>query len=143
MDPTNSVTGHSDSFVTPYLPVPASLIADCRLKNASIAGCLRYPISSLHEHDARAGRSFFFQLHVQNAAGHITSVNTSSVRLPPRVSQGVVLDILPSAAVNSQLAASEVVEDVDVIVEPSVVCVAWSDLRLRSGHGDIEVRMEK
>ena len=137
------VTGHDESFVTSFLPVPTSDIAECRLKNSSIAGCLRYPISSLHEHDARAGRAFFFQLHVQNAAGHVTLVNTSSVHLPPRVSHCFVVDILPSAAVNTQLAASEVVKDVDVIVEPSVVCIAWSDLRLRSGHGDIQVKIAK
>ena len=80
---------------------------------------------------------------MQNAAGHVTLVNTSSVHLPPRVSHCFVVDILPSAVVNTQLAASEVVKDVDVIVEPSVVCVAWSDVRLRSGHGDIQVKVAK
>ncbi|KAK7493717.1 hypothetical protein BaRGS_00015046, partial [Batillaria attramentaria] len=86
--------GHTDAFVTPFLSMPDSALAQCRSNN--ISGCARYPVRALHAHDTEQGLSFFFQLHVSNAAGHVTSINTSSVRLPAHYppSHAVVTDVL-------------------------------------------------
>lgn len=90
-------TGHEDGFVTPFLSLPDVSLKRCR--NYNITGCARYPINALHAHDTESSRSFFFQLHVTNAAGHVTSVNTSSVRLPARFppSHAVVMDVVKKA----------------------------------------------
>ena len=60
------------------------------------SGCVRYPVIALLPHDTQQGRSFFIQLHVTNAAGHVTSLNTSGVRLPAHTppSHGVVMDVI-------------------------------------------------
>ncbi|KAK7493734.1 hypothetical protein BaRGS_00015063 [Batillaria attramentaria] len=88
--------GYEESFVTPFLTLPESSLSMC-LKN-DVTGCARYPISALQAHDTEEGRSFFFQLHVANAAGHVTTVNTSSVKLPAHFppSHGVVADVVKS-----------------------------------------------
>ena len=83
--------------MTPFLTLPESSLAQCRKDN--ITGCARYPIKALYAHDTEDGRSFFFQLHVTNAAGHVTTVNTSSTRLPAHYppSHAVVMDVLRTA----------------------------------------------
>nr|KAG5707970.1 hypothetical protein BaRGS_025108 [Batillaria attramentaria] len=43
-----------------------------------------------------------------------------------RVVKAVVLDVLPTAAESDSGAASDVLQDVDVIVVPDIVCAAWS-----------------
>ncbi|KAK7473968.1 hypothetical protein BaRGS_00034797 [Batillaria attramentaria] len=88
------VIGFQTSFVTPFLELPESALAQCR--KLSVTGCARYPISALQAHDTETGRFFFFQLHVINAAGHVTSVNTSASRLPAHFppSQAVVMDVV-------------------------------------------------
>ncbi|XP_070204014.1 uncharacterized protein [Littorina saxatilis] len=86
--------GYTGGFVTPFLTMPQSSLAQCRKNN--VTGCVRYPITALYAHDTQDGRSFFFQLHVINAAGHVTTVNTSSVRLPAHYppSHAVVMDVI-------------------------------------------------
>ncbi|KAK7092487.1 uncharacterized protein [Littorina saxatilis] len=86
--------GHEAGFVTPFLSLPESLMSQCVHQN--VTGCARYPVTTLQRHDTEQGRHFVFQLHVTNAAGHVTSVNTSGVRLPAHLppSHGVVMDVL-------------------------------------------------
>ncbi|KAK7493722.1 hypothetical protein BaRGS_00015051, partial [Batillaria attramentaria] len=86
--------GHADGFVTPFLAPPDSSLSHCRENN--VTGCARYPISDLQAHDTESGRSFFFQLHVMNAAGHVTTKNSSAVKLPAHFPPGhaVVMDVI-------------------------------------------------
>ena len=79
--------------MTPFLSVTRSSLSQC---HRNITGCVRYPVKDLYPHDTDSGRSFFFQLHVSNAAGHVTTFNTSSVQLPAHYppSHAVILDVL-------------------------------------------------
>ena len=80
--------------MTPFLSASQSSLSQCQRNN--VTGCARYPVKALYPHDTDSGRFFFFQLHVINAAGHVTTVNTSSVRLPAHYppSHAVILDVL-------------------------------------------------
>ena len=80
--------------MTPFLSASQSSLSQCQRNN--VTGCAHYPVKDLYPHDTDSGRFFFFQLHVINAAGHVTTVNTSSVRLPAHYppSHAVILDVL-------------------------------------------------
>ena len=80
--------------MTPFLSASQSSLSQCHRNN--ITGCARYPVKALYPHDTDSGRFFFFQLHVSNAAGHVTTFNTSSVELPAHYppSHAVILDVL-------------------------------------------------
>ncbi|KAK7460765.1 hypothetical protein BaRGS_00038812, partial [Batillaria attramentaria] len=86
--------GFRENFVTPFLTLPEAVFHHCQTD--SVTGCARYPVSALQSHDTEEGRLFFFQLHVTNAAGHVTSVNSSSVRLPAHAppNHAVVMDVV-------------------------------------------------
>lgn len=155
--------GYDGGFVTPFLTLPQWDY--CTTEN--VTGCIRYPVSELYSHDTIRGLHFFFQLHVTNAAGHMTTVNTSSVRLPDHLppAGAVVLDVTrcalaaatstsestPTSAsllrsdsttaplsgrIISKMLITEdddsdddhacyLPEDVDVVVQRSLVCAAW------------------
>ncbi|KAK7496776.1 hypothetical protein BaRGS_00011985 [Batillaria attramentaria] len=119
--------GYDHDFVTEFLPAPESSFASCQ--GTGVTRCVRYPLSDLYPHDTESGRRFFFQLHATNAAGHVTSVNTSSVLLPAHLppSHAVIFDVIneTSAAVDTFV---QILEDVDVIVQREEVCMAWHGL---------------
>ncbi|XP_076453311.1 uncharacterized protein LOC143288575 [Babylonia areolata] len=89
--------GHEDGFVTPFYSTSECNLTQCQKDN--ITGCACYPVKLLYPYDTEDGRSFFFQLHVINAAGHVSTVNTSSVRLPSHFppSHAVILDVVRTA----------------------------------------------
>nr|KAG5706422.1 hypothetical protein BaRGS_032815 [Batillaria attramentaria] len=138
--------GYDSVFITPFLTVPASSLATCQKSN--VTGCARYPISALYAHDTESGRSFFFQLHVTNVAGHVTSVNTSAVRLPAHFapSHAVIIDVIKPQAFdnggNGTTTLSDnfdgILDDVDVILQREEVCVAWNGL-YHEDEVDVEV----
>ncbi|KAK7496758.1 hypothetical protein BaRGS_00011967, partial [Batillaria attramentaria] len=138
--------GYDSVFITPFLTVPASSLATCQKSN--VTGCARYPISALYAHDTESGRSFFFQLHVTNVAGHVTSVNTSAVRLPAHFapSHAVIIDVIKPQAFdngsNGTTTLSDnfdgIPDDVDVILQREEVCVAWNGL-YHEDEVDVEV----
>jgi hypothetical protein len=86
-------------FVTPWLETPEHVLIQCRL-HGNASGCARHPLSLLYQHDSPPGGAFFFQLHVTNTAGHVTAVNTSSVRLPVRSppDHALVMDVVETIA---------------------------------------------
>ncbi|KAL8573303.1 hypothetical protein ACOMHN_032765 [Nucella lapillus] len=140
--------GHGESFVTPFRAVSDSNVSSCR--SAQAAGCVHYPVTDLTPYDTGDSRPFFFQVHIVNAAGHVTSVNSSSVRLPASHPPGhaVVLDVLRvrkesegerSAAQPNTTAsrAGGYSDDVDAIVLSDEVCVAWTGF-----HHKEKVRVE-
>ncbi|XP_070207962.1 uncharacterized protein [Littorina saxatilis] len=88
-----STNSHKDGFVTAFAPHSDSL-SECKNLNAS--GCISYPLKKLYVHDRYPPRSFFFQLHVINAVGHVTTVNSSFVCLPAHLppSLSVVKDVI-------------------------------------------------
>ncbi|KAK7496778.1 hypothetical protein BaRGS_00011987, partial [Batillaria attramentaria] len=119
--------GYDHDFVTEFLSAPESSFDSCQ--GTGVTGCVRYPLSDLYPHDTESGRRFFFQLHVTNAAGHVTSVNTSSVRLPAHLppSHAVIFDVINETSAAMDTFAG-VLEDVDVIVQREEVCMAWHGL---------------
>ena len=80
--------------MTPFLSASQSSLSQCQRNN--VTRCARYPVKALYPTDTDSGRFFFVQLHVINAAGHVTTVNTSSIRLPAHFppSHAVVMDVL-------------------------------------------------
>ncbi|KAK7483107.1 hypothetical protein BaRGS_00025675, partial [Batillaria attramentaria] len=124
--------GYDREFITPFLSVPESTLATCQKSN--VTGCARYPVSVLQTHDTEQGRSFFFQLHVTNAAGHVTTVNTSAARLPAHLlpSHAVIYDVTKPESKgtgdNETSSTFGIPQDVDVILQRREMCIAWHGL---------------
>ena len=123
--------------MTPFLTLPESSQADCKKDNST--RCTRYPINALHAHNSLQGRDFFFELHVTNAAGHVTSVNSSSFRLPSNKppGQAVVKDVIiseqrastssPSSSLTSVSTQSTLTGQTDPTTSASLTYVQFSD----------------
>ena len=85
-------------------------------------------------------QSFTLYLNIFGRTGLISTVNSSSVRLPTRARHVTVVDILPEAAADLKNPVSEVVKDVEVILQPGLLCAAWTDPSDAGGQDPLQVK---
>jgi hypothetical protein len=154
--------GHEGgNFVTPWLKISDTDLAACR-QLYNVTGCARYPLQALYLRDTQPGDAFFIQLHAINVAGHVTSVNSSSLRVPLRSppDHALVMDVVlvteSGATVGADVDPQNATittsppfsSDVDAILQMNEVCAAWRGLDtpevtvevglgFSSGHDDV------
>lgn len=87
--------------------------------------CITFPLSELQYYDGGSNRTYQFEFHVYNNAGHHCTILSRDFRLssPLLPTRGNIYDIDPSTIVNNKE-----LEDTDISFTLNTYCLHWKDV---------------